>query len=372
MTDDTSRGGMRSRDIVRATLLVCGALLAIWLLRSTMLILLAVFLATVFGVALSAGVDQLERRRVPRALGATLIVLAFFGCITALGLWLAPTIRAQSVELRQKLPVALERVQGWLDQKQSGLDNLLVDSAAAPAADSTRIAPAPSRPSAVRSRIEQETGHVSRFLFPVLHSTVVVLGGILFVVFLAIYFGIDPEMYRRGIVAVFPRDTQPNVVVVLDRIATVLRKWLVTQLIVMAVMGAASTAALLVLHVKAAVALGVLAGVVSFIPTIGGIVGAAPAVAMGFLDSPQKALIVAVVYLLIHFAGSHVLVPVLMRGGIDLPPALTLIAQAMLTAMFGFLGLMVAVPLLAVVLVIVRSTYVEPLNAALAENIVKS
>jgi predicted PurR-regulated permease PerM len=353
---------LRSADILRVTLLVCAALVALWVVRSTSLILLAIFLAMVFGVALSAGVDRLTTWRIPRALGATLIVLAFFGCVTGLGLWLAPTIRAQSVELQQKLPVALERVQHWIDTKQSGLEHLLTEPPPGLAGDST-AAPVAGRGAALRDRIGRESGVASRFLFPVLHSTAIVLGGLLFIIFLAIYFGIDPAMYRRGVAALVPPPRRAEVDHVLDRMAVVLRKWLVTQLIIMVVMGAVSTAALIILHVKAAVALGVLAGALSFIPTVGGIVGAAPAIAMGFLDSPEKALVVAIVYLLIHFGGSHVLVPVLMKGGIDLPPALTLIAQAMLTALFGFLGLMVAVPLLAVVLVLVRSMYVEPMNA---------
>ena len=359
----------RDRDVVRVTLIVAGVLAALWVMRLTSLILLAVYLAIVFGIALAAGVDRLERWRVPRALGTTLILLAFFGCLTGLGLWLAPTIRQQSVELRLKLPVALERVQHWLAQKQTGIESLLEpaaeptsasDTTAAAGATSAAGAPiAAGRGSALHARMAD----ASRFFFPLLHSTFAVLGGLLFVVFLAAYFGLEPGLYRRGVLALAGPRHEARAAEVLDRIADVLRKWLVTQLIVMAVMGAASTAALLALRVKAAVALGVLAGALSFIPTVGGIVGAAPAVAMGFLDSPQKALVVAIVYLLIHFAGSHVLVPVLMKGGINLPPALTLIAQAVLTAMFGFIGLMVAVPLLATVLVVVRATYVEPMRA---------
>jgi predicted PurR-regulated permease PerM len=258
-------------------------------------------------------------------------------------------------------------VQSWLAQKQTGLESLIVE----PSADSitaTGAAVPPGaavagREAALRERIARGTAGASRFVYPLLHSTLAVLGGLLFVTFLAAYFGLEPGLYRRGVLALAGPQREARAAEVLDRIAVVLRKWLVTQLIVMAVMGAASTAALLVLRVKAAVALGVLAGALSFIPTVGGIVGAAPAVAMGFLDSPQKALLVAIVYLLIHFAGSHVLVPVLMKGGINLPPALTLIAQAVLTALFGFVGLMVAVPLLATVLVVVRATYVEPMRA---------
>jgi predicted PurR-regulated permease PerM len=146
---------------------------------------------------------------------------------------------------------------------------------------------------------------------------------------------------------------------VMDRVASVLRKWLVTQLIAMAVIGGVSTIALLILNVKAAFALGLLAGLFEFIPTVGPILSAVPAVAMGFLDSPEKALLVAVVYIGIQFLENHILIPLLMKGGMDLPPALTVITQALLALVFGFLGLMVAVPMLATVMVIVQLLYVE-------------
>jgi predicted PurR-regulated permease PerM len=139
----------------------------------------------------------------------------------------------------------------------------------------------------------------------------------------------------------------------------VLRKWLVTQLIAMAVIGGVSTIALLILQVKAAFALGLLAGLFEFIPTVGPILSAVPAVAMGFLDSPQKAVIVAIAFFLIQFMENHLLIPLLMKGGVDVPPALTILSQALMALLFGFLGLMVAVPLLAATLVAVKMLYVE-------------
>ena len=147
----------------------------------------------------------------------------------------------------------------------------------------------------------------------------------------------------------------------MDRIAEVLRKWLLTQLIAMVSMCVVSTIVLLLLHVKAAFALGVLVGLFEFIPTIGPILSAIPGVAMGFLDSPEKAGYVALAYWAMQFIESHLLVPLLMKNGLRLPPALTVITQAMLAIVFGFIGLMVAVPLLATVIVIVQMFYVEQL-----------
>ena len=117
--------------------------------------------------------------------------------------------------------------------------------------------------------------------------------------------------------------------------------------------------ALSILQVKAALALAVIAGILEFVPTIGPTMAVIPALAMGLLDSPGKALSVLIVYLAIQGLESNVLVPLLMKGRIQLAPALTIAAQALMTLAFGFLGLMVAVPLLAAAMVPVKLLYVE-------------
>ena len=110
---------------------------------------------------------------------------------------------------------------------------------------------------------------------------------------------------------------------------------------------------------KAAVALGVIAGLLEFVPTVGPIMAAVPAVAMGFLDSPEKALSVGLAYLVIQQLEGHLLIPLLMKEGMDLPPALTIVTQGVMALLFGFLGLMVAVPLLAAVIVPIKLLYVQ-------------
>jgi predicted PurR-regulated permease PerM len=127
----------------------------------------------------------------------------------------------------------------------------------------------------------------------------------------------------------------------------------------MVVIGVVSTVTLLLLGVKAAVALGVIAGLLEFVPTVGPILAAVPAIAMGFLDSPEKALTVGLAYLAIQQLEGHVLIPILMKEGMDLPPALTIVTQAVMAMLFGFIGLMVAVPLLAVVIVPIKLLYIE-------------
>jgi predicted PurR-regulated permease PerM len=212
---------------------------------------------------------------------------------------------------------------------------------------------------ALRDRLGQQLSGAGRMLFPFLSSTVAVFAGILLITFLAIYIAADPRLYHAGLMHLFPRRVRTRAGEVLSAIATVLRKWLVTQLIAMAAIGIVTTVVLLILDVKAAFALGLLAGLLEFIPTIGPILSALPAIAMGLVDSPEKALSVTIAYIGIQFLENHILIPILMKGGVDIPPALTILAQALLALVFGFLGLMVAVPLLAASMVAVKMIYVE-------------
>jgi predicted PurR-regulated permease PerM len=199
----------------------------------------------------------------------------------------------------------------------------------------------------------------TKYLFPFLSSTLQVVTGLLIIVFLSVYIAVDPGMYHRGMMALFPRRRRRRAGEVLSAIAAVLRKWLVTQLIAMVVIGTVTCILLLALRVKAAFALGVLAGLFEFIPTVGPIASSLPAIAMGFLDSPEKALWVAIAYVCVQFFENHLLIPLLMKGGINLPPALTVFTQALMALTFGFLGLMCAVPLLAAIVVAVKMLYVE-------------
>jgi predicted PurR-regulated permease PerM len=180
-------------------------------------------------------------------------------------------------------------------------------------------------------------------------------GAFLLVLFIAAYIGVDPALYHGALLELFPERQRDRAALTFASMATQLRRWLVTQLIAMVVIGAVTTVFLAVLRVKAAVPLGILAGVLKFIPIVGSIFAAIPAVAMAFIDSPHKALVVAIGYLIIQFVENHLLVPILMKHGVNIPPAFTLGIQALMALLFGFLGLLVAVPLLAAILTVVRA-----------------
>ena len=380
--------GWRSRDIVRTAALVLAMYLFLRLIWFANALVLTVFLGILFAIAISAGVDRLQRWRIPRGIGAALIVITFFGLLGGFGALMAPTLREQGAELRLKLPQAIDRVEEWVSKRQNGMFGMLLGGTASKTPDTgtttaqaARTPPARSQgvgavggaapagsdssqtSASLRGRLASQWGGASKYLFPFLTQTVAGFVGFVLIVFLSIYLAADPDLYRRGALALLPARRRAQGAEVMDRIAMVLRRWLVTQLIAMATIGTVTTIALLILDVKAAFALGLLAGLFEFIPTVGPLLSAVPAVAMAFLDSPEKALIVAGLYVGIQFLENHILIPLLMKGGMDLPPALTVITQALLALVFGFLGLMVAVPLLATIMVTVQVLYVQKLPA---------
>jgi predicted PurR-regulated permease PerM len=362
-------------DILRAAALVMGLYLVLRLLWVVYPLLLVAFLGVLFGLAVARGADYLERVRIPRGIGSTLIVLGVLGLLAGIGTWIAPTLREQTGELRSTLPQAINRAEDWLNRRAGGLLGQLMpeqqpaaqpaptpeapERAAKPDAQNQHDDPLAGPLSGLPGSLSGQLDAVGRYLFSFLSSTVAVLSGLLLIIFMSIYIGSAPKLYHRGLLHLFPHRVRPRAEEVLTAVGITLRKWLMTQLVAMVVIGVVTTVALKLLGVKAALPLGIIAGLLEFIPMVGPLLSAIPAVAMGFVDSPQKAFFVVLAYVGIQFFENHLLIPILMREGVDLPPVMTLIGLAIMSVVFGFLGMLVAVPLLAAIMVAVKLLYVE-------------
>ena len=356
--------GWRSQDVLRASALIIGLYLLLQLLWVANPLVMTAFLGVLFGLAVEAGTDRLERFRIPRYLGAASIVILFYAGLFGVGAMLAPTIRSQMGELRTQLPQAVDRIEDWIREREDGMLGMFLPSQTAPAPTAaaepgeTPAEQATEETVSLRQRIGFGLDQATGYLFPFLSSTIAVIAGIILITFLAIYIGADPDTYHAGLMHLFPHRASRRAGEVLTAMATVLRRWLVTQLIAMVVIGVITTIILLLLDVEAAFALGLIAGLLEFIPTLGPILSAIPAIAMGFVDSPEKALWVTFAYMGIQFLENNLLIPHLMKE-VDLPPALTIMSQALMAIIFGFLGLMVAVPLVAGLMVPIKMLYVE-------------
>ena len=364
----TARIAKMAAAAAAAALGVVAIGLGLWAVHDLLFI---AFLGILFGLPAAAGAEHLARLRIPRPVGASVIVIGACALLGGVGAWLAPTLREQSAEIQARVPDALGEIDRWLASHDTGplrfvlgapvaaparVDTLVVDRAPDAVATQTGVRAPSVVGAALRARLVERirtagAGHGDPLR--VVRATVAVVTGVLLAIFLALYFAVDPAQYARGMLALLPARQRERGAVVLSEVAIALRRWLVAQLLTMVVLGVATTAILLGLHVRAALALGVLTALTKFIPTAGAFLSGVPAVAMAFLTSPHTAVVVAVAFVLLQFLENHLLVPVLMQR-IDLPPALTLLAQGVMTLLFGPLGLLVAVPLLAAVMVLVR------------------
>jgi predicted PurR-regulated permease PerM len=379
--------GWKSRDILRTLAIVAGFYIALQLLWIGRSIVLLTFLGVLFGIALTAGVDWLQRRRVPRGIGAVLIVLAFLGALAGLGALTAPSITGQLRDLKTQLPAAIGKIQRWVKERQDGVTQVLEQVSPEAAAGvagqgggdtagrtgGERREPEQAKPGQQPSEkpgaeekqpslgqgIADQLGGVARHLFGFASSTVAVLGGLVLILFVAIFVAIDAETYQDGLMHLFPHKARRRAREVLTATAAMLRRWLFTQFISMVLVGVLTAVVLLIMGIEAAVALGIIAGILEFVPIAGPIMASIPAIAMGFLDGPEKAIYVALAYVAIQQIESNLLYPLLMKKGLELPPVLTIFTQGVLATVFGFIGLLVAVPMLAAAIVPIKMLYVR-------------
>jgi predicted PurR-regulated permease PerM len=300
--------------------------------------------------------------------------------MTGLGLLIAPQIGRQVGELQQQIPRVLDGVERWVQQRAGGVAEMMQ-----PAQGQTgqRSPPAESRsatgsegagqsrgaaqggqagedpPVSIRQGLTQQLAGAGRHFFAVFSSTLSVLGGLIIILFVAVFVAVDPGLYHAGLMHLFPHRARRKAGEVLSATATTLRRWMVMQLIAMLAIGVVTTVVLLLLGIKAAIALGIIAGLLEFIPYLGPILSAVPAIAMAVVDGPDKAIYVIIAYVAIQQLEGSVIQPLLMKEGLDIPPVLTILGQALLSLVLGFLGLMLAVPILATIMVPVKMLYVR-------------
>lgn len=188
-----------------------------------------------------------------------------------------------------------------------------------------------------------------------------VVSGTLLVLFVLLYLSLSPEVYRSGLVALFPKHLHRRADEVLDAMGTALWRWTLGRFVSMAIIAVFTTTALWLLDVPLAFLLGVIAGLLEFVPVIGPFLAAVPAVIVAFSVSPGTALWVIVAYGAIQQVESWIVAPLAERSAVAMPPALSLLAIAGFGLLFGMPGVLFATPLALVIIVFIRMVIVSDL-----------
>jgi predicted PurR-regulated permease PerM len=174
-----------------------------------------------------------------------------------------------------------------------------------------------------------------------------------------VYTAAAPHTYIHGFIHWIPSSKQARMQHILDELHETLQRWLVGTAISMGAIALLTTLGLWLLDVPLALILGLLAGLLEFIPFIGPLLSVVPAALLGLLDSPTTALYVILLYLAIQQLEGLILMPLIQQRAIHLPPALIITAQLVIGVLVGGIGLLFATPLTAVAVVLIKSLYVE-------------
>ena len=196
-----------------------------------------------------------------------------------------------------------------------------------------------------------------------------VFTNIFLVLFAGLYIAAQPKLYRDGFLKLVPPQDRARIDATLVRCGVFLRNWLLGQLIAMVVVGTLTWAGLELLNVPSALALGLFAGLAEFVPILGPIAAAIPALIIAFSQDSRLALWVLALFVIIQQLEGNILQPIIQRRMVALPPAVTLFAVIAFAILFGAMGALLAAPLAVVTLVLVQDLYIAPLEeAAAAQN----
>jgi predicted PurR-regulated permease PerM len=185
------------------------------------------------------------------------------------------------------------------------------------------------------------------------------LEAVIIMVISGIYIAVQPRLYRDGLIRLFPPRAHARTAGIIDGIGEALRLWLLGQLIEMVVIGALSLFAVWLIGVPSPLALGLIAGIGEFIPYLGPILAAIPAVLVAITKSPETALWTIVAYLFIHQLEGQVIAPLIQRHMVAIPPAVMLIGIVTLTYLFGLIAIIFAAPIAVVVYAAINLVYMH-------------
>jgi predicted PurR-regulated permease PerM len=320
----------------RKLLITVGVVALAWVLFLCRHVVLLAFGACLVALALRAAADPV-RRRTPLGPGASLAVtvMAVVAGLGALTWFVGAQVSRQLAQLEATLPAAWAATQKQIGAYSFGGWLL------------TRIHQAAGAPMAGLGPLAGRIGHVTGLGVQALGELVVVLVA-------GVYFAVQPALYRDGLLSLAPSRVRPGLTEVAEEAATALRKWLLGTAIAMAVMGVLIAVGTSLLGLPAPVALGLLSGVAEFVPIVGAAVSAIPGLLVAATQGPQMVLWTLLFYVAAHQLEGHVLIPLIQRRVVAVPPALTLFSVVGFGVLFGPSGIIFATPLAVVVMVLLR------------------
>ncbi|NNG24508.1 AI-2E family transporter [Telluria aromaticivorans] len=319
-----------------AVLFVAGVA-AVVLAADALLLVFACILCSILLYKLSEILAQKLHMKRKLALGIVVLLLA---AIIGIGGWaMAPQIAEQSSKLAKEIPAAVERLQSEVQQHP-----LL-----------KRVVAELPPPEQIVKQMGSMVPNAGLFFGGVIGA----LGNVIIILFVGIYFATSPQLYTNGLIRLVPQSNRPRAREVQKELGHTLSSWLMGKAASMLIVGVVTSVGLSMLGVPLALILGIIAGLLDFIPYLGPIMAGIPAVLLALSISPDLALYTVLLFVGIQLVEGYVLQPLIEAKAVDLPPALVIVMQLVFGTLFGFAGVALATPLAAGLAVLVKMLYIE-------------
>jgi len=319
------------------------SLFVLWQIRQ---ILMLIFAAIVISNALNILVERFQRSGLQRFFAVLLSLFILLCVLVGFYFLIVPPFAEQFLQLSELVGKGIEQLSEWIESIEADISSELLD----------QYIPD------INQLLQQLPPLINQVLgggFTFFNNALGVLLNILLVLILTLMLLADPHPYRKSFIRLFPSFYRRRVDQILQLCDESLRGWLAGILFNMAVIALLSFFGLLLLRIPLALAQATLAGILTFIPNIGPAVSVIPPMAIALLDSPWKAIAVLILYIVIQQVESNLLTPLVMAQQVSLLPAITLLAQLFFVTFFGFLGLLLALPLTVVAQVWLKEVLIK-------------
>lgn len=308
-----------------------------YLLRPVARVFLAIFAGVLLAIFLD-GCAALLQRVIPLRRGFALaIVLVLLVLSFAALLWVGGAqVTAQAAGLSERLPMAVETVRSYIEESEL-LSRLL-------------------------SWVSQSgggSGEILGNLTTIFSSTLEALTHTVIIVFTGIYIAVNPAAYSQAMLRLVPPERRRRGSEVLAELGKIMRYWLVGRVAEMTVIGVLTGVGLLLVGAPLALILAVIAGLFSFIPFLGPLMSAVPAILVGLTEGPKVALGVVIVFAVVQFVESNLITPFIERRAVSMPPAFVVAGQFLMAVLLGFYGVLLATPLIVLFTVLVQMLYIQ-------------
>ena len=278
-----------------------------------------------------------------------LATIGVLGIVILANWLLIPQVVSQANNLADQLPSAVENARRFLENKWWGQQLM------------SQIPENPQQFLADSSGFAMQT-------FGLLSSTFGILADMYVIFIIGIFIMISPAPYVNGLVSLIPSSGQDRAVEIIREVYTVLQRWLTGKLLSMLIVAILTAIGLYAMGMPLVLFLSVFAGLMAFIPNFGPIIALIPALLVAMTQSPTTALYVLILYMAVQIIESNLITPFIQREMVSLPLAIIIVAQVVLGILVGGLGLILATPIVAVVVVLVRMLYIQD---ALGQKVVQ-